>query len=179
MTIDGGARETITGGSGGIVFNCAGGGANMITTQAGSTNVLNLFGQDIIDSQGNDTVATTGELSGTVTGNATVNGGSGDNSLVLAGAESFVGYGHDMLTATAGANLTVQASGFCTVSESGATVSYAEEGSSAPVAGVTVSGGSAAIHSDPGTGTQGHDRRRPVHHRRDGGGSTKCAIVVR
>jgi Ca2+-binding RTX toxin-like protein len=149
MTIIGGSRETITGGSGGVVYTSTGGGANSITTQAGSTNVLSLSGQDVIHSQGNDTITTVGAMSGTVTGNATVNGGGGGNiNLVLAGTDTFIGNGHDILTATAGANLTIEDSGFSTVSENGATVSYFEEGSSGPLANVTVLGGSASIHSD-------------------------------
>nr|WP_294521687.1 hypothetical protein [uncultured Rhodopila sp.] len=150
MTIIGGSRETIVGGSGGLVFNSGGGGGNNVATQAGTTNIVNLSGSDSINSQGTDTIATIGTLSGTVTGNSRINGGSGDISLTLSGLDSFVGYGHDTLTATAGAVVTIQDSGFSSVTESGASVSYVQEDSSAsPIANVTVSGGSAFIHSDP------------------------------
>src|SRR5271166_1810068 len=154
MTIDDGSRETIVGGSGGLTFNSDGGGANNVTTLAGSKNVLNLSGSDVINSTGTDTVTTIGTLSGTVSGNSFVNGGGGDISLVLAGFETFTGQGHDTLSATTGAVVTVNDSGFSTVSEHGATVAYTQEGSSAPIANVKVSGGSASIHSDPSSGLQ-------------------------
>jgi len=154
MTINGGSRETIIGGAGGVIFNSNGGGADSVTTQAGSTNIINLSCQDVVDSQGTDTITAAGTLSGTVSGNSVINGGSQDVYLTLTGVETFAGQGHDTLIATAGADISVQDSGFSTVNESGATVSYVEEGGSGPIANVTVTGGNASIFSYSSSGLQ-------------------------
>jgi hypothetical protein len=154
MTINGGSRETISGGAGGVTFNSNGGGANVLTTMASSTNVLNLSGQDVINSHGRDTISTIGTLTGTISGKSTVNGGSGDQSLTFSGNDTFTGLGHDMLTATAGAAVAVTVSGFSTMNETGATISYTEQTAAGSLlASVSVVGGSASIHSD-GNGLQ-------------------------
>ena len=76
LTVNGGSRETITGGSGGITYAATdGGGANTITTAAGSRNTLALSGPDTVVSHGNDTIsAGAGNQTITVDGNSAVTG---------------------------------------------------------------------------------------------------------
>ena len=153
MTVNGGSAEAIRGGAGGVTFNSNGGGANNITTSAGSANRLNLSGGDVINSAGRDTIFTTGSIAGTVLGNAAINAGSGDVSLTLSGTDSFFGLGHDSLTVTKGGYAAIRAAGFSTASETGGTIVYNQiRTGNSTIASATISGGSASIHSDPTAG---------------------------
>ena len=149
MTVNGGSREVIRGGIGGMTFNSNGGGADTVSTVAGSKNVLNLSGSDTLTSYGADTIATTGSLAGAVYGASTVNAGNNQVSLTLAGRDSFVGQGHTVLSVTKGAAATVTVGGWTNVSEYLATVTYND---TADAATATVAGGSATVHSEWGAG---------------------------
>ena len=149
LTINGGSDENIAGDSGGITFNSNGGGADIVSTAAGSSNVVHLSGQDVISSAGSDVITTVGELTGSVTGNAAIDGGSDDIALTLSGQDSFTGHGHDSLTLTQGAAAQVSVSGFATVGETGAALNYQQlDSNGALVSAAAVIGGAATVHSD-------------------------------
>ena len=153
MTINGGGRETIEGGSGGVTFNSDGGGADDVTTQAGAYDTLKLSGSDVLASYGDDTVSTTGTLTGAVYGRGTwVTAGAADVTLSYYGiSDVFIGLGHDDLTVAKGASLTVEMSGYSDVWETGGVVRYYDVGVSGH-ATAYVSGGQADVHSEAGKG---------------------------
>lgn len=153
MTIIGGSRETIRGGSGGIVLTAgAGTGANTISTLAGSTNVITIAGTNTITSAGQDSITIDGSLSGTITGNAVINAGTSSLALTLSGTDTVSGTGRGALTATSGATVTANLGGFGTVTETGAKVIYTATGPAAATA--TITGGQATITSQAGSGIQ-------------------------
>jgi Ca2+-binding RTX toxin-like protein len=146
------AGITAVGGSGGMAYTeQPPSSGNSIATAAGSSNVLTLSGSDVIDSDGTDTITTAGPLSGTIRGNAVITSSGGGVSLVLTGIDVFSGQGNDTLAVAAGAVATVTDSGFASVTETGARVSFTGQ-TSGPSATVTVTGGGALIHSDAAGG---------------------------
>ncbi len=87
LTINGGARETVAGGSGGLTLNeTATGGGDLVTTAVGSTNILALYGSNTVQSWGYDTI-TAGPGSETIAvyGDATI-AAAGNASVAEAGA---------------------------------------------------------------------------------------------
>lgn len=89
MTINGGSRETIVGGTGGIVFHGFGSGANTITTVAGSSNLLEVSGMNLIESYGNDTIRhSDGNNTINVHGNSSLWIGGGNSHVYLAGKDT-------------------------------------------------------------------------------------------
>ncbi len=155
MTVNGGSRETITGGSGGITYAATdGGGADTITTAAGSRNTLVLSGPDSVVSQGTDTIsAGVANQAITVDGNSAVTGSTGNSWLTFNGNDSFTGKGQDWITVNAGAVLAATAGSNTSVSETGAKVGFTVA-AGANAARVSVSGGSASISG----GTSAGDR---------------------
>ena len=153
MTVNGGSRETITGGSGGITYTATdGGGANTITTAVGSRNALVLSGGDTVVSQGTDTIsAGVANQTITVNGNSAVTGSTGNSSLTFNGNDSFIGKGQDWITVNAGAVLNATAGSGTYLSEVGAKVSYTVA-VGANAAHVAISGGSASISGGTGVG---------------------------
>ncbi len=81
------------GGAGGMTFNEGPtSGGNTVVTVAGSTNTINVHAQDAILSQGTDAIVTgTGNITGTLAGNAIVSSGAGDNTWTVTGAATIAG----------------------------------------------------------------------------------------
>ena len=150
LTVNGGSRETITGGSGGLTYVAGTGGANTITTLAGSVNQLTMDGANDVYSWGKDTIdGGTGNHNIMVYGNAVVNGGTGNSKITLSGTDTLNGKGYDRVTVTAGANATISAGSLTVVKETNAKVLY-QIGSGANAATVMVVGSS---FIEGGTGT--------------------------
>ena len=109
LTVNGSARDTIVGGSGGLTLNMTGGGANTITTAAGSTNALNLTGGNAVRSYGQDIVhqaASNADLA--IYGNSTVSVDGGNSTILLAGHDALtVAGGHDVVTVAQGASVSL------------------------------------------------------------------------
>ena len=152
LTINGGSREVINGGSGGLIFNENGGGANKVTTAARSTNILNLSQSDVVNSQGYDTIGTgTGNQSITVGGTATITGGTGNSTITVNGNATVHDVGQDYVTVNAGGILTLTAGSNNFVSETGATVKFAGT-AAGTVPNVVISGGSGYFYYGSGFG---------------------------
>ncbi len=83
------------GGSGGLDFTEVGySGGNTITTSANSSNALSLGGQDLVDSQGTDTIECgAGNVTGQITGTAQILDGSGNNQWSVLGTATITGEG--------------------------------------------------------------------------------------
>ena len=146
LSVNGGSRETMIGGSGGLNYTATdGGGANSITTAAGSQNVLTLGGANIVHSWGQDLISGgTGNQLITVQGNAVINGGTGASKITVSGAATLYGVGYDQVSVTAGANATIYSGSLTCVQQYGATVRFTVL-TGANAASVTVTGGSAVI----------------------------------
>ena len=83
------------GGSGGMDFTEVGSsGGNTVTTLAGSSNSLTLIGQDLVDSEGHDTI-TCGicNVSGQLGGDAQVRDGTGNDQWIVTGTAAITGEG--------------------------------------------------------------------------------------
>lgn len=152
LTIKGGSREVITGGSGGLVFTENGGGANTITTASGSTNVLQLSGGDVVNSQGNDTIGGgAGNQTITVGGTAMITGSTGNSQITVNGKATIHSVGQDVVTVSAGGALTLTAGTNNYVTETGGSVTFS--GTTAnPAPKLVLSGGSAWFAYGPGFG---------------------------
>jgi hypothetical protein len=152
LTLIGGMGETITGGSGGLADNENGGGGNRITTAAGSTNVLQLSGADVVNSLGRDTIAAgSGNQNITVGGTATITGSTGNSQITVNGTATLHGAGGDWITVNPGGVLTLVAGSSDSVSETGASVKFAgPAGSIVPT--LVLSGGSASFVYGAGYG---------------------------
>ena len=83
------------GGSGGIDFaEGANSGGNSTATAAGAVNSIRVVGQDVIDSRGTDSiVAGTGNVTGQVSGNATIADGFNDDKWTIVGTARITGHG--------------------------------------------------------------------------------------
>ncbi|WP_419729309.1 beta strand repeat-containing protein [Lichenicola sp.] len=147
MTVIDGSRETIQGGSGGLTILARdGGGADIITTAAGSSNLLQLAGGDIVNSYGNDSISGGGGNQVLVVhGNSLVHGSTGYSTITLDGRDTLVGAGQDTVTVNQGAvaTISVGATGAAveTVSETNASVRLGLLNAGA----TTVTGGSATL----------------------------------
>ncbi len=147
MTVVGGSSETITGGSGGIIYTSAdGGGGNTITTAAGSVNTLTLAGADTIVSNGRDTIqGGTGNSTFTLNGTDVLDGSTGNSQVTINGTDTLYGRGQDWVTVNAGAKATIFAEGQGEyVTDNNGTVSLSA-GGSASAAKVIVSDGAASL----------------------------------
>ncbi len=159
MTVNNGARTTIVGGSGGLVFNGENSGAMTITTAAGSKNTLVAPADVTIHSFGTDTITHTwgGNSSFDVHGDSTLELANGGMTVDL--------YGHDVVTAHddvlnvrvhRGAMADLRLSGWEVVSvESGSSVSLAYSDTRNTVlnsGSVAVAGGAASLASSADSG---------------------------
>ena len=89
MTINGGSCDNVVGGAGGIIYHDFGGGANTVTTLAGSTNLLEVSGTDLINSYGNDTIShSDGNTTINIYGNSSLMMGDGNSQVYLAGNDT-------------------------------------------------------------------------------------------
>jgi hypothetical protein len=91
------------GGAGGMNFAETGAsGGNTVTTNAGSTNTLNLIGQDVVSSCGTDMIQCgTCNVTGQVSGTATILDGSGNNTWDVAGTATITGQGGNPVVSVA------------------------------------------------------------------------------
>ena len=127
LTVNGGARDIVKGGAGGLTFNDYGNGANTVSTSNGATDQLNLSGTNAVYSYGNDTIALDSGNS-----NFYIYGRS---SLLLEDGNSTADlWGNDTVTTTAGAaklnahlgaNVSLISSATDTVNITGATLNVA------------------------------------------------------
>ena len=77
-------------------------GGNTVTTMAGSTNTLDIIGQDVISSAGTDSIACgANNVTGEVTGTATIADGTGNNQWSIAGTASITGQGGNPVVSVA------------------------------------------------------------------------------
>ena len=83
------------GGAGGIDFTEVGAsGGNQVVTLAGSTNSIAIGGQDSIDSEGTDTIATGhGNVTGQVGGTAVISDGTGNDAWGITGTAVVTAHG--------------------------------------------------------------------------------------
>ena len=159
MTVNGGARDTVSGGSGGLDYRNADGGANDVTTAAGSSSVLDVA-NDAVHSFGSDTIRHRGgNVSMDVHGDSALRIDDGNSSFSLYGRTSVtVAAGYDRFTLAPGADASFDVGargGLASIREDGASarVLLRDPGSlGAEPAAVSVSGGSADIAANPGYG---------------------------
>ncbi|HEY0206352.1 MAG TPA: right-handed parallel beta-helix repeat-containing protein, partial [Acetobacteraceae bacterium] len=118
----------VQGGAGGLDFTEAGGsGGNQVTTAAGSTNSLNLGGQDSIDSEGTDAITTNlGNVTAQIGGAASVNEGQGNNQWSVLGSLHLTGNGGaPRFSLDTAASLSIDgAINFFAIQSSGGAASY-------------------------------------------------------
>ena len=166
LTVAAGIGHVVAiGGAGGLDFSEAtGSGGNSITTAAGSTNIVTVSGQDLIDSEGNDTITTgTCDVTAQINGVATIYSGSGDNQWSINGqATLYGGGGSDPISLGAGASLALSGTeGYVGLSSNGgsATLDMVVGGYAM---NASIVGGSVllrtygnAMHVSTGGGTQG------------------------
>ena len=149
MTVIGGSHETITGGAGGLIYTSQDdGGANTITTMAGSINSLHLAQTDTVISNGTDTIlGGSGNSTFTLNGTALLVGSTGNSQVIVNGRATIYGLGQDWVTVNQGASATIFSCGQGEyVSETHAAVNiYAGTGALAGAAEATVTGGSASL----------------------------------
>ena len=146
MTVHAGARQTITGGTGGLTLTeGTDSGANHITTLAGTTNQI-AANNDTVESWGEDTI-TVGAANTrlAVHGTAQVQGGPGNSTLLVTGRATLAGVGGDWVTLAQGAEATVQAGAYLSVQETAATLRLAVPGTSGTA---LVQGGTAGVLVD-------------------------------
>ncbi len=154
LSINGGSRETIVGGFGGIVFHELGGGANTITTLAGSANQLDLTGSDQVDSFGRDVITTSGSNQAmTVHGDTTLSLGKGNSQVALYGKDIVRAYqGFNRFTVGKGADVSFDLGDTTQIHETNAAVrvtfSNVSTKGSVP-ASMSVAGGAADIYTTP------------------------------
>ena len=157
LSINGGSRETIIGGSGGIVLHELGGGANTITTLVGSANQLDLTGSDYVDSYGRDAITTSGSNQVmTVHGDTTLSLGNGNSQVALYGRDLVRAYqGFNRFTVGKGADVSFDLGDMTQIHETEAAVrvtfSDASAKGAAP-ASVSVVGGTADVYTTPQSG---------------------------
>jgi hypothetical protein len=160
LTVNGGSREVMNGGAGGLNYNAIdGGGANTISTAVGATDTLTLAGADTVVSWGNDLInGGFGNQSLDVHGNSMIIGSTGSSHITLWGTDTLVGNGVDFVTAQAGSNVSITAGKTTQVWETGAQVHYGTSTSDVVVCGGAAqvsngAGGSVAITTQAGTST--------------------------
>jgi hypothetical protein len=107
MDVVGGSRQSVSGGSGGLIFTTSG-GADVITTTAGAHDTIMVQDASTIISNGRDLIsAGTGNSAITANGTATINGSTGNAFYTLNGTDILNGYGYSRATVGAGSHDTV------------------------------------------------------------------------
>ena len=155
MTVYGGARSTIVGGRGGMDLHGFLGGANEVSTVAGSSNVLEVTNSNVHSFGSDAVVHKTGNVSMDVHGKSTVTLQDGGVWLDLYGDDvvtTVKGYHH--LTVHAGSTVTVTTFNLDVLHEDAATiaVSFADPLAAGSLSTVTAVGGTVDITSTPGSG---------------------------
>jgi protocatechuate 3,4-dioxygenase beta subunit len=156
MTVNGGTRLTLSGGPGGIVFNDFGGGANTISTMAGSSNTLHVSGSNQIDSHGSDSIVHDGgNTSIAIHGDSNLTLLDGNSQVVLSGHDTVnVAAGNDSFTVTQGGQVSFALANMNSIHETSASVDVAFRDPTTPGAAastVSVQGGVADIVTQPGS----------------------------
>lgn len=119
LTLDDQAGHvTVEGGTGGIDFTEEpGAGGSDIITHAGAQDTVNVVGEDDIQSQGDDLITTgQGDVIAAISGNATVQAGTADNSWAVSGqavinVNASPGVGSDTVSVLSGAMVSVTGAG--------------------------------------------------------------------
>ena len=157
MTINGGSRDTVVGGAGGIIYHDFGGGANTVTTMAGSTNLLELSGMDLINSYGNDTINhSDGNNTINIYGNSSLWIGDGNSQVYLAGHDTVTVAptyaSNNWFTVVRGADVSLTVCNNNWIHDAGGAAKVSVVNSGVPdvaVSVVAVSGGVADLYTDP------------------------------
>jgi hypothetical protein len=155
LTIEGGSRETITGGLGGLNVQDLTGGANDITTAAGSSNVLDVNNSDIHSFGGDTIVSAGGNVAMDIHGNSSLTLQGGNSSIYLYGTDTVTTTGGaDALTVVAGANVSLNSVTADSVQETRArlAVTFTDPMAGSAVSKMSVTGGSASVTTSPGGG---------------------------
>ena len=151
MTVLAGSRQTIIGGTGGLtVTEDSGGGANTITTQAGSTNTITL-NNGTLDSWGNDTITQPGGNNTlSIHGSAVIQGSTGNSHINITGHAALAGRGGDWLTLAPGADATVQAGGHLEASLSQSALSVTAPGGDPSLVALSIQNGTGSVSVEGG-----------------------------
>ncbi len=150
LTVNGGSRDVVTGGAGGLVFNDFGNGADVVTTQAGSSNVLKLSGIDTIQSYGNDTITLdSGNSMLSIWGNSSLVLEDCGAHVDLYGTDSVATVaGSDILSVHQGARLSLDASNADAIYDTdGTIVATYTDAATASASSAAVVGGSATLQT--------------------------------
>jgi hypothetical protein len=114
MDVLGGSRQTVTGGSGGLIFTTSG-GADSITTQAAAHDTININNICTLVSNGTDLIsAGNGNSTITANGTASITGSTGAAFYVLNGHDTLAAYGYTRATVGGAGAATVSAYGSLT-----------------------------------------------------------------
>ena len=155
LTVNGGSRDTVVGGSGGLVYNGFSGGANDVTTVAGSKNVLQV-NADTVHSYGTDAIVhQVGNDYLDIHGNSSLDTKAGNVNVDLHGSDIVVDEGNGgTFNVFAGATLTATLAGGATIHDQGSYVSatFTDATNGGAVSKMVVSSGAADIGSSPGAG---------------------------
>jgi hypothetical protein len=120
---------TVLGGSGGLDYvEQPGWGGSYIATSAGAADTVVALGQDVVDSEGNDTITGgSGNLFVQVNGQASISGASNDNAYVVDGAASITGAGGSdtvQLNADTASAVVTGAEAYLQTTVNGGAISY-------------------------------------------------------
>ena len=155
ITVNGGSRETVVGGSGGVVFHDFGAGANTVTTVTGARDTLELSGGNQVVSRGDDSIVTDGgNDTMSLYGTSMLSLGGGNSTIDLFGTDDVTApLGTQSFVVGAGAVATLALGGVDWVVDQGGSLalSYDDGSGSGPVA-MTVAGGGASLVAAPGQG---------------------------
>ena len=157
MTVNGGGRANVTGGQGGMVFNENGSGANVVTTVAGSSNIINLGADDYVNSSGTDVIDFEGNCNSgfEIHGNASLRITGGNHDVSISGhavvdttASPYDGFSR--FTVSAGGSIDLTADTYQFVGQTSAVSNIAFTAANGVVSNASVNG-TADISLDPAT----------------------------
>jgi Ca2+-binding RTX toxin-like protein len=179
LTIYGGSRDTVLGGAGGLVYHNFGCGANTVTTMAGSSNLLEISADDLINSYGNDTIIYSGgNATINIYGDSTLTKGDGNSHITLGGRDTVTvapaNGGNNWFNVLRGADVSISAKNLNWIHQAaGAEVNVAFTNPNTPrdaATTVRVTGGIADLCTDPNAGVSvSTDGSSPVDIAADGG----------
>ena len=147
LTATGAGHDTVVGGSGGLVWTGQG-GADSITTKAGSSNSIKLgLVGNTVDSEGTDVIkGTTGNDTYTIDGRATVQGSTGNSGYAVNGSAVIAAHGVDTVALGASATAQITAAEYVTLTSNGGTFSLSvQEPGKTVLDTVSVSGGATSL----------------------------------
>jgi hypothetical protein len=153
MNVQGGSRQDVQGGTGGVIFTTSG-GADVITTNVGAHDTISFAGACALISNGNDVVSAGGGNSTvTANGNARIDGSTGAAFYMLNGRDTMTANGYTRATVGASGNAAITAYGSLTaLTDLGGRVVFSQmanaDGESATVSGADISLTSASAADD-------------------------------